>query len=55
MKSIKTIGNFFFFALILAVVVVYAYGIITVKDFFWLPGIILIVSISVSWYFFRRF
>ncbi|MDD4370103.1 MAG: hypothetical protein ACOX1S_10160 [Anaerostipes sp.] len=54
MKLIKMIGNFFFFVLILATVVVYAHGIITVKDFFWFPGLVFIVSISISWYFFRK-
>lgn len=54
MKVIKMIVNFFFLGLILLDVVVYTYGIMKVKDFFWLPGIFYFISISISWYFFNK-
>lgn len=54
MKLIKMMGNLFCFGLILADVVVYTYGIMKVKDFFWLPGIFFFISISISWYIFNK-
>ncbi|MDD3184971.1 MAG: hypothetical protein PHD70_10330 [Anaerostipes sp.] len=54
MKLIKMIVNAFFLGVLLLDVVVNTYGIMKVKDFFWIPGVFYFISISISWYFFNK-
>lgn len=54
MKVLKILGNIFFPILLIAAITVYTYRGLTEANFFWIPGVILIVAILFNWYLFRK-